>query len=105
LLHHADVSLTDSGGIQEEAPTLRLPVVVARSVTERPEGIEAGWATLVGLDADAMVKAVSERLANRTLPPSTHNPYGDGQAAERCAQAFGWLLGLASRPVDWVPAG
>jgi UDP-N-acetylglucosamine 2-epimerase (non-hydrolysing) len=105
LLHRADVSLTDSGGIQEEAPTLRLPVVVARSVTERPEGIEAGWATLVGLDADAMVKAVSERLADRSLPPSTHNPYGDGQASERCAQAFSWLLGLAPRPVDWVPVG
>lgn len=103
LLHRADVSLTDSGGIQEEAPTLRLPVVVARSVTERPEGIEAGWATLVGLDADAMVKAVSERLVNRTLPPSTRNPYGDGQASERCAQAIGWLLGLASRPADWLP--
>jgi UDP-N-acetylglucosamine 2-epimerase (non-hydrolysing) len=105
LLHHADVSLTDSGGIQEEAPTLRLPVVVARSVTERPEGIEAGWATLVGLDADAMVKAVTERLANRVLPPSSHNPYGDGLAAERCAQAFSWLLGLAPRPADWVPVG
>ncbi len=103
LLHRADVSLTDSGGIQEEAPTLRLPVVVARSVTERPEGIEAGWATLVGLDADVMVKAVSERLVNRTLPPSTQNPYGDGQASERCAQAIGWLLGLAARPADWVP--
>ncbi|HET6210560.1 MAG TPA: UDP-N-acetylglucosamine 2-epimerase (non-hydrolyzing) [Jatrophihabitans sp.] len=103
LLYRADVSLTDSGGIQEEAPTLRLPVVVARSVTERPEGIEAGWATLVGLDADAMVKAVSDRLVNRTLPAASGNPYGDGQASERCAQAIGWLLGLAARPADWVP--
>ncbi len=103
LLHRADVSLTDSGGIQEEAPTLRLPVVVARSVTERPEGIEAGWATLVGLDADAMVKAVSERLTNRTLPPSAANPYGDGRASERCAQAIAWLLGVGSRPADWIP--
>ena len=91
------MSLTDSGGIQEEAPTLRLPVVVARSVTERPEGIEAGWADLVGLDADAMVAAVSERLApDRALPPSASNPYGDGQASERCAQAIAWLLGLGS---------
>jgi UDP-N-acetylglucosamine 2-epimerase (non-hydrolysing) len=103
LLLAADVALTDSGGIQEEAPTLRLPVVVARAVTERPEGIEAGWASLVGLDSDLMIKAVSERLRDRTLPPSTSNPYGDGNAAERCAQAISWLLGLAERPADWVP--
>lgn len=104
LLRHSDVVLTDSGGIQEEAPTLRLPVVVARSVTERPEGIAAGWATLVGLDADLILASVSERLTDYELPPSTTNPYGDGRAAARCSQAIAWLLGLAERPADWVPA-
>jgi UDP-N-acetylglucosamine 2-epimerase len=52
-----------------------------------------------------MVKAVSERLVNRNLPPVGTNPYGDGQASERCAQAIGWLLGQQSRPRDWQPAG
>jgi UDP-N-acetylglucosamine 2-epimerase (non-hydrolysing) len=103
LLSQSDVALTDSGGIQEEAPTLGLPVVVARSVTERPEGIEAGWATLVGLDADRMVEAVSARLGSFDLPDVSANPYGDGFAADRSAAAIAWLLGRGERPLDWVP--
>jgi UDP-N-acetylglucosamine 2-epimerase (non-hydrolysing) len=103
LLRHSDVALTDSGGIQEEAPTLRLPVVVARSVTERPEGIDAGWATLVGLDEDLMVEEVGKRLESFELPAAHQNPYGDGAAAARCAGAIGWLLGERERPQDWQP--
>ena len=69
LLSRADVVLTDSGGIQEEAPTLRVPVVVTRTVTERPEGVVAGWADLVGTDPLAIRSAVSRRLDNPGLPP------------------------------------
>ncbi|HEY2043918.1 MAG TPA: UDP-N-acetylglucosamine 2-epimerase (non-hydrolyzing) [Jatrophihabitans sp.] len=101
LLRHADVALTDSGGIQEEAPSLRLPVVVARAVTERPEGVEAGWSTLVGLNGDLMVEAVSKRLGDSSLPQSRFNPYGDGNAATRSAAAIRWLLGRGPRPDDW----
>jgi UDP-N-acetylglucosamine 2-epimerase (non-hydrolysing) len=105
LLARADVVLTDSGGIQEEAPSLRIPAVVARSVTERAEGVEAGWADLVGLDTEALVAAVRARLAAAGLPADGPNPYGDGRAAERCAAAIAWLLGDSERPIDWEPSG
>jgi UDP-N-acetylglucosamine 2-epimerase (non-hydrolysing) len=105
LLSASHVALTDSGGIQEEAPTLRLPVVVAREVTERPEGVAAGWATLVGLDRDAMVAAVRGWLHGRELPAAAESPYGDGRAAERCAAAIAWLLGRGPRPDEWNAAG
>ncbi len=103
LLSRADVVLTDSGGIQEEAPTLRVPVVVTRTVTERPEGVLAGWADLVGTDPIAIRSAVGRRLDDPALPSSVNNPYGDGRAAERAAQAVAWLLGRAERPCDWTP--
>jgi UDP-N-acetylglucosamine 2-epimerase (non-hydrolysing) len=104
LLSRAVVVLTDSGGIQEEAPTLRVPVVVTRSVTERPEGVTAGWADLVGTNPLAIRTAVSRRLDNPELPPSADNPYGDGRASERAAQAIAWLLGRAERPEEWTPS-
>jgi UDP-N-acetylglucosamine 2-epimerase (non-hydrolysing) len=103
LLVRSAVVLTDSGGIQEEAPTLRVPVVVARQVTERPEGVAGGWADLVGTDPAAIQRAVTRRLDHPALPPESENPYGDGHAAPRCAQAIAWLLGRAERPVDWTP--
>lgn len=103
LLYQSDVVMTDSGGIQEEAPTLRIPAVVTRVVTERPEGVAAGWADLVGTSASAIHEAVSRRLDHPDLPPSTRNPYGDGFAARRSARAIGWLLGRGERPEDWVP--
>jgi UDP-N-acetylglucosamine 2-epimerase (non-hydrolysing) len=79
--------LTDSGGLQEEAPTFGKPVLVLREATERPEGVEAGLATLVGTDRSRIVAAAA-RLLEGPPPspaPGAANPYGDGRAAERIA--------------------
>ena len=78
--------LTDSGGIQEEAPSFGVPVLVMRDNTERPEAIEAGTAKLVGTDAEHIVNEVMELLTNEAAYDCMHqakNPYGDGQAARR----------------------
>ncbi len=85
LMRRAYLILTDSGGIQEEAPSLRIPVLVLRNTTERPEGVQAGVAQLVGTRSDAIV-AAAERLlgdpyAYRSMQ-AARNPYGDGLAAE-----------------------
>jgi UDP-N-acetylglucosamine 2-epimerase (non-hydrolysing) len=81
-----DVVLTDSGGVQEEAPTLGKPVLVLRATTERPEAVEAGVARLVGTDADEVFAAAS-RLLDHPLEyrrmASAANPFGDGKASER----------------------
>jgi len=100
LLAGADVVLTDSGGIQEEAPVLGVPVLVLRDRTERTEGLDAGAAELVGTDPAAIVAATLRLLAR---PPegsrvSTTSLYGDGRAGIRSAEAIGWLLGLCPRP-------
>jgi UDP-N-acetylglucosamine 2-epimerase (non-hydrolysing) len=102
LLRSADVVLTDSGGIQEEAPSLGVRVVVARETTERPEGVEAGWAVLAGLDEDRIVKEVTNLLDAGRPVSGPANPYGDGHAAQRAAQAVAWLLGHGHRPDDWA---
>jgi UDP-N-acetylglucosamine 2-epimerase len=78
--------LTDSGGVQEEAPSLGKPVLVMREITERPEGIEAGNARLVGTHQTAIAAALLELLSDseaRLRMASVLNPYGDGHAAER----------------------
>jgi UDP-N-acetylglucosamine 2-epimerase (non-hydrolysing) len=86
VLKRCHLVLTDSGGIQEEAPSFHKPVLVLREVTERPEGVEAGAARIVGTDAR---KIVSEALRLLTDPEdyrrmsAVENPFGDGQAAER----------------------
>lgn len=86
LMQAAHIIITDSGGIQEEAPSLGKPVLVMRDVTERPEAIEAGTARLVGTDVERIVGATRQLLhdhdAYRTMAQA-HNPYGDGRAAER----------------------
>jgi UDP-N-acetylglucosamine 2-epimerase (non-hydrolysing) len=98
LLRAATIVLTDSGGIQEEAPTFRVPVLVLRDVTERPEAVWSGWAELVGTD-DARIVAAAKAVLSGTRPrPAVGNPFGDGHAAERAAQAIAWLLGRADRP-------
>lgn len=84
LMQRCDLILTDSGGLQEEAPSLGKPVLVLRDVTERPEGIELGLATLVGARREAIIQAVKEALA-RPFRQDGANPYGDGRAAERIA--------------------
>ncbi|MFC5461621.1 non-hydrolyzing UDP-N-acetylglucosamine 2-epimerase [Massilia niabensis] len=86
LLKHAHIVLTDSGGIQEEAPSLGKPVLVMRDVTERPEAVQAGTVRLVGADRDRIVSNVAELLDNPDSYKSmarAHNPYGDGKACER----------------------
>lgn len=91
LLKHCHLVLTDSGGIQEEAPSLGKPVLVMRDATERPEAVEAGTVKLVGTDTNAIVSAVSELLdnpAHYATMSEAHNPYGDGHAAGRVAQAI-----------------
>lgn len=86
LMEKADIVLTDSGGIQEEAPGLGKPVLVMRDTTERPEAVEAGTVKLVGTDHNAIVEQVSLLLDNKqayeAMSKAT-NPYGDGNACER----------------------
>lgn len=86
LMEKADIILTDSGGIQEEAPSLGKPVLVMRDTTERPEALEAGTVKLVGTDFDAIISSVTDLLDNQEsyqkMSQAT-NPYGDGLACER----------------------
>lgn len=86
LMEKSDIVLTDSGGIQEEAPGLGKPVLVMRNTTERPEAVDAGTVKLVGTDYDAIVDNVSKLLTDRNLynkMSKATNPYGDGKACER----------------------
>lgn len=87
-LRNCYLVLTDSGGIQEEAPSLGKPVLVMRDVTERPEAIDAGTVLLVGANREKIVDGVSELLSDPSLHArmsAAHNPYGDGLAAKRIA--------------------
>lgn len=91
-MQHSTLLLTDSGGVQEEAPSLGKPVLVMRNTTERPEAVEAGTVKLVGTDASAIVSSVTELLRDKKLyrrMSETHNPYGDGQACRRILEALG----------------
>ena len=96
----AYILLTDSGGIQEEGPSLGKPVLVMREVSERPEAITAGTACLTGTDPDRIVGAVSSLLddpASYKRMTGRRNPYGDGHAAERIVQfLISRVTGLAS---------
>lgn len=91
LMEQANIILTDSGGIQEEAPGLGKPVLVMRDTTERPEALEAGTVRLVGTDYDAIVNNVSELLDDSEAydrMSKAVNPYGDGKACERIVNAL-----------------
>lgn len=91
LLAACRLALTDSGGVQEEAPSLGIPVLVMRDTTERPEGVTAGTAKLVGADAAAIVAETSCLLTNNSAyrqMAEVVNPYGDGHAAERILTAI-----------------
>ena len=86
LMDTADLILTDSGGVQEEAPSLGKPVLVMRDVTERPEAVEAGTVRLVGTNKERIVEGVETLLTDDALyrrMARAHNPYGDGKAAGR----------------------
>jgi UDP-N-acetylglucosamine 2-epimerase (non-hydrolysing) len=105
IFNRATIVLTDSGGVQEEAPSLGKPVLVMRDTTERPEAVAAGTARLVGTDTSLIVAAVSELLDDPAAFASmAHavNPYGDGQAVGRCVQAIAHLFGLGARPTDFT---
>ena len=105
LMARSDLVLTDSGGLQEEAPALGKPVLVMRRETERPEAIAAGTARLVGVEEAAIVSMTEELLTDEAAYAAmAHavNPYGDGHACERIVQAIAWHFGLEpERPADF----
>lgn len=103
LLASSTLVLSDSGGIQEEAPSFGVPVLVLREVTERMEAVEGGWAELTGTDTARIVASAKEVLAGLRPVPAGGNPFGDGRAAERSAQAIAWLVGLGPRPAEFAP--
>ena len=94
-MNHSKIVLTDSGGVQEEAPSLGKPVLVMRDTTERPEGVEAGTVKLVGADAAAIIENVNLLINDKAAyekMAQAKNPYGDGQAATRIADAVSKFL-------------
>lgn len=99
LLARSSLALTDSGGVQEEAPSFGIPVLVLRTTTERPEGLDAGVAKLVGTDREAILmegtKLLADQEAYRAMV-SIHSPYGDGKAAQRIRWAVLNRLGVES---------
>ena len=100
LLSVATVVLTDSGGVQEEAPSLGKPVLVMRENTERPEAVTAGTVRLIGTDEEVVVTEVTRLLTDEaayTAMSQAVNPYGDGRAAERTVSAIAELLGVGER--------
>ena len=91
LMKHAKLILTDSGGLQEEAPSLGVPVLVMRETTERPEGVEAGTLKLVGTESSRIVREATRLLDDPIAyaqMAKASNPYGDGHAAERIVEAL-----------------
>jgi UDP-N-acetylglucosamine 2-epimerase (non-hydrolysing) len=95
LMNRAELILTDSGGVQEEAPSLGKPVLVMRDTTERPEAVDAGTVKLVGTDTQLIVAELTRLLDDRQAYEEmsvAHNPYGDGKAAARIISA---ILNLA----------
>ena len=97
LLAIAEVMLTDSGGVQEEAPALGKPVLVMRETTERPEGVAAGTAKLVGTDPARIVTEISTLLDDREAYEAmarAHNPFGDGQSSRRIVELLSDEIGF-----------
>ena len=91
LMNNASIILTDSGGVQEEAPSLGKPVLVMRDTTERPEGVNAGTVKLIGADGDNIIKHVTILIESEKAykqMAEAKNPYGDGQAAQRIHNAI-----------------
>jgi UDP-N-acetylglucosamine 2-epimerase (non-hydrolysing) len=108
LMRKCRFIISDSGGVQEEAPSLGKPVLVMRSKTERPEAVEAGTVRLVGTTADAIVRAAYRLLdcdEEYSLMSQAHNPYGDGHASERIGK---WIAGRDAEALSnalAVPSG
>lgn len=99
LMKRCRIILTDSGGIQEEAPTLHKPVLVLREVTERPEAVAVGTSQVIGTEPRSIVESVSRLLDDSCLyerMTSVENPFGDGHAAERIVQTLERAAGCES---------
>ncbi|MDS0980215.1 UDP-N-acetylglucosamine 2-epimerase (non-hydrolyzing) [Staphylococcus hominis] len=95
--NHAYLIMTDSGGIQEEAPSLNKPVLVLRDVTERPEGVEAGTLKVIGTEYRHVYQEIRKLLMNKQVYNNmayAQNPYGDGKASERICESIKYYLGL-----------
>ena len=106
LVEGSAVVVSDSGGVQEEAPSLRTPVLILRESTERPEAVESGWGTIVGTGEDAVYAALSEALDvmdETSAARMSSNPFGDGSAARRCVNAIADLTLGGVRDADFVP--
>lgn len=104
LLARSTLIITDSGGLQEEGAALNVPVAVVRNVTERPEGLNSGILELVGTDPQEAYLRLSNLLADKEKlhrMSKAQNPYGDGLASERIAQAMAWRYKLAEKPIEW----
>lgn len=100
----AHIILTDSGGVQEEAPSLGIPVLVLRDSTERPEGIDAGTLKLAGTNEEEIYFLTKELIENEDMymkMASTSNPYGDGNASYRIAEGILHYFGMAQKPKDF----
>lgn len=100
VLKSAHLVLTDSGGLQEEAPALAKPVLVMRKVTERPEAVEAGTARIVGTETRDIVRTVTRLLESKkdyTAMANAVNPYGDGSACKRIVESIKWYFGMTKR--------
>jgi UDP-N-acetylglucosamine 2-epimerase (non-hydrolysing) len=106
LMRHSTLILTDSGGIQEEAPALGKPVLVLRRTTERPEGVTAGTARLIGTAEEDIVTAALDLLRSAEryqAMAKAVNPYGDGTASDRILAAIAHHFGGGDRPADFCP--
>jgi UDP-N-acetylglucosamine 2-epimerase (non-hydrolysing) len=106
MLGLARIVLTDSGGVQEEAPSMGRPVLVMRENTERPEAVDAGTVMLIGTNEDRIVKEVDRLIhdAGRyAAMANAVNPYGDGHASRRVVAAVGELFGVGTRAADFQP--
>ena len=106
LMARSYLVMTDSGGLQEEAPALGKPVLVLRRETERPEAVRAGTVRLAGVEQEAILRHAEELLTDREAYQQMAravNPYGDGHASERIADAIAWHFGLRpERPADFT---
>jgi UDP-N-acetylglucosamine 2-epimerase (non-hydrolysing) len=97
VMRRSHFVMSDSGGIQEEAPSFRKPILILRTVTERPEVVDAGFGRLVGTDPDVVMAAASQLLADDASyrrMVSGANPFGDGRASERIANVIAERFGV-----------
>jgi len=108
LISASTALITDSGGLQEEGAALGVPVIVVRNVTERPEGVDSGILVLAGTQSAQIIECALAILgdeAQLSRMRNSLNPYGDGSAGDRVAQAVAWRTSGSTRPPDWKPNG